>query len=140
VLEAMVAAILKAMGATQRIVSHRRVIFPIKNNSFSKWKYQQAPACMIAVSWHIRHLLLNYGIAPGRINVVYDSAELPEALSEAMRDQARERLGLEEKSLLGCVGHFAAERGTPIYQGLSHSDTVSRPTLLLEMDRRAVPN
>ena len=39
------AAILKAMGATQPIVAHRRVIFPIKNNSFSKWKYQQAPAC-----------------------------------------------------------------------------------------------
>ena len=106
------AAILKAVGASQPIVGHRRVIFPIKNNSFSKWKYQQAPACMIAVSWHIRHLLLNYGIAPGRINVVYDSTELPEAISEAVRDQARERLGLgRENLLLGCVGQFTEEKG-----------------------------
>ncbi len=67
---------------------------------------------MIAVSWHIRHLLLNYGIAPGRINVVYDSTELPEAISEAVRDQARERLGLgRENLLLGCVGQFTEEKG-----------------------------
>jgi len=106
------AAILKAMGATQPIVSHRRVIFPIKNNSFSRWKYQQAPACIISVSWHIRHLLLNYGIAPGRIKVVYDSAKFPEEPSEVFRAQARERLGLNRKSLLlGCVGHFTAEKG-----------------------------
>ena len=106
------ATILKAMGATQPIVSHRRVIFPIKDNSFSKWKYKQASACIIAVSWHIRHLLLNYGIAPGRIKVVYDCAEFPEPLPVAMRDQARERLGLDKKNLLlGCVGHFTAEKG-----------------------------
>jgi glycosyltransferase involved in cell wall biosynthesis len=106
------AAILRAVGASQPIVAHRRVIFPIKNNSFSKWKYQQVPTCIIAVSWHIRHLLLNYGIAPERIKVVYDSAEVPEVLPEAIRDRARERLGLDRKSLiLGCVGHFTTEKG-----------------------------
>jgi glycosyltransferase involved in cell wall biosynthesis len=106
------AAILKGMGAIQRIVSHRRVIFPIKSNSFSKWKYQQVPSCIIAVSWHIRHLLLNYGIAAERTKVVYDSTELPDSIPEAMREEARERIGLDRKNLLlGCVGQFTAEKG-----------------------------
>lgn len=119
------AAILRAVGSSQPIVAHRRVIFPIKNSSFSKWKYHQVPACIIAVSWHIRHLLLNYGVPAGRISVVYDSTELPEPLPEAIRDQARERLGLDRKNLIiGCVGHFTEEKGhTDLIKGFFRIQT-----------------
>ncbi|MFN8005878.1 MAG: glycosyltransferase [Terriglobia bacterium] len=106
------ASVLKSLGVRSRIVAHRRVIFPIKDNPFSKRKYREAADCIIAVSAYIRELLRNYGVSPERIRVVYDSLELPRSLPEDARNRARRDLGLGPEALvIGCVGHFSPEKG-----------------------------
>ena len=55
----------------------RRVAFPVRRNLASRWKYRRA-AHFIAVSDCVRRTLMEAGVDPGRITVVYDGILLPE--------------------------------------------------------------
>ncbi|HLI85295.1 MAG TPA: glycosyltransferase family 4 protein [Bryobacteraceae bacterium] len=62
---------LAALASRRPLIVARRVAFPIR----SYWKYNRAE-CYIAVSNHVRSVLLEGGIPPERIFVVYDGVPL----------------------------------------------------------------
>lgn len=58
-------------------VVSRRVAFPVGYNLASRWKYRRARH-FIAVSQFVRHVLIEAGVDPARITVVYDGVPLHE--------------------------------------------------------------
>jgi len=64
-----------AMTGITRLVVSRRVAFPVQPNPISKWKYRHA-VHYIAVSRMVKQTLLDAGIAPSRITVVYDGVPM----------------------------------------------------------------
>ncbi len=65
------------MAGNARLVVSRRVAFPVQQNPVSRWKYHHA-AHYIAVSEFVKNTLLDAGIAPSRITVVYDGVPMQE--------------------------------------------------------------
>jgi hypothetical protein len=63
------------MAGVTRLVVSRRVAFPVQPNPISKWKYRHA-AHYIAVSRMVKETLVDAGIAPSRITVVYDGVPM----------------------------------------------------------------
>ncbi len=70
------------------LIVSRRVAFPVKENLFSRRKYAKADH-YIAISSHVRNKLLEAGIEPARISVVYDGVALGDepALPVDQRDK-----------------------------------------------------
>jgi len=64
-----------AMAGITRLVVSRRVAFPVQPNPVSRWKYRHA-AQYIAVSHMVKQTLVDAGIAPSRIAVVYDGVPM----------------------------------------------------------------
>ena len=60
-----------AVLSGKRTVVSRRVAFPVGRNAASQWKYRRA-AHYIAVSEYVKRTLVEGGVFPGRITVVYD--------------------------------------------------------------------
>ena len=60
-----------ALLARKPLVVSRRVAFPVRRGVASWWKYRQA-AHYIAVSQCVKHILMDAGVEPGKITVVYD--------------------------------------------------------------------
>jgi glycosyltransferase involved in cell wall biosynthesis len=63
------------MAGITRLVVSRRVAFPVQPNPVSRWKYRHA-AHYIAVSRMVKQALVDAGIAPSRITVVYDGVPM----------------------------------------------------------------
>lgn len=64
-----------ALAASAPFVVSRRVAFPVQRNLFSRLKYARA-AHYIAVSKYVRQTLVDAGIAPSRIRIVYDGVPM----------------------------------------------------------------
>ena len=64
-----------ALLASRALVVSRRVAFPIRRSPASTWKYARARHYM-AVSRHVAGQLIDAGIKPERISVVYDGVPL----------------------------------------------------------------
>jgi len=64
-----------AMAGATRLVVSRRVAFPMQPNPVSRWKYRHA-AQYIAVSRMVKQTLVDAGIPPSRIAVVYDGVPM----------------------------------------------------------------
>ncbi len=65
---------LALLGGKPVVVS-RRVAFPVRRGMGSRWKYARA-AHYIAVSRCVKQILMDAGIAPERITVVYDGVPI----------------------------------------------------------------
>ena len=63
------------MTGIPRLVVSRRVAFPVQPTPVSRWKYRHA-AHYIAVSRMVQQTLVDAGIAPSRITVVYDGVPM----------------------------------------------------------------
>jgi glycosyltransferase involved in cell wall biosynthesis len=63
------------MAGITRLVVSRRVAFPVQPNPVSRWKYRRG-AHYIAVSRMVKQTLVDAGIAPSRITVVYDGVPM----------------------------------------------------------------
>jgi glycosyltransferase involved in cell wall biosynthesis len=66
-----------ALFAKVPFVVSRRVAFPVRPGRLSRWKYSK-PAHYMAVSEFVRRGMVDYGIPPERISVVYDGVPLLE--------------------------------------------------------------
>ena len=64
-----------ALFTRKPLVVSRRVAFPVRRNIASGWKYRRA-AHYIAVSQCVKRILIDAGIEPEKITVVYDGAPL----------------------------------------------------------------
>ena len=60
-----------ALLASKPLVVSRRVAFPVRRNAASWWKYRR-PIHYIAVSQCVKRILMEAGVEPGKITVVYD--------------------------------------------------------------------
>ncbi|WP_321470191.1 glycosyltransferase family 4 protein [uncultured Paludibaculum sp.] len=72
---------LAALHARCPFVVSRRVAFPVKTGWLSRWKYRRA-AHYLAISETVRCTLLEAGVAPERVSVVYDCTQVPERVSD----------------------------------------------------------
>jgi glycosyltransferase involved in cell wall biosynthesis len=60
------------------VVVSRRVAFPVRRSMLSQWKYGRATH-YIAVSQFVKRTLIEAGVDPGKISVVYDGVSLDSA-------------------------------------------------------------
>lgn len=63
-----------ALFSTSPLIVSRRVAFPIKNTLTSRWKYRQ-PVLYLAVSKYVAGKLIEAGVPPRKIEVVYDGVQ-----------------------------------------------------------------
>ena len=91
------------------IVVARRVGFPVGSLGRSKYRF---PALVIAISEFVRWRLIEAGVAPEKVHVVYDGVRVPATLPDAsVRDATRQRHGAGEQSfVIGTLAGFAPEK------------------------------
>ncbi len=83
-----------------RFVASRRVAYPLSQSSIARARYTRA-ARIIAVSRFVRKSVIESGLPPDRVDVVYDGVELPEFIGAAPP---------EDSPLIGCVGYLLPEK------------------------------
>ena len=106
------AVLLKTLGWGGGVVAARRVAFSIRRNPWWKFKYARQTSRVIAVSRYVRDLLIEEGLEPGQVEVVYDGVDTEAGPLSEQRSSARRRLGVADgEFLIGCVGHFTPEKG-----------------------------
>ena len=98
------------------LVVSRRVAFPVRRNPASRWKYRR-PAHFIAISEFVKTTLLDAGLDPCKITVVYDgvsvdrwpeSAERSLVLALDSEDPGKGKKIVEQASTLADVPvHFS---------------------------------
>ena len=64
-----------ALLARAPLIVSRRVAFPVKRTWMSRWKYRQ-PALYLAVSQYVAGKLIEAGVPPRKIQIVYDGVRL----------------------------------------------------------------
>lgn len=87
-------------------VSARRVNFPLKSR-FSRYKYNWLQDGIITVSDTIRETLLNGGVSPDLVTVIYEGVDLAWI---DLQTPPPERLG-NGNLVVGTVAHFSHEKG-----------------------------
>jgi glycosyltransferase involved in cell wall biosynthesis len=93
------------------IVVSRRIALPLSRGSFSLARYRAA-ARIIAVSHFVEKSIIQSGLAPDRLSVIYDGVQIPAEISEAQRESARAQLGIARGiSSIGNVAAFVPEKG-----------------------------
>jgi glycosyltransferase involved in cell wall biosynthesis len=105
------------LGATQKLVVHRRLDFPVSKNFASRWKYRSPRVDLfLAVAAVIRQILIDAGVSADRVKVVNSSIDLArfeEARSRRAEIGARTRaeLGLTAGiPVIGNVAHLAGHK------------------------------
>jgi glycosyltransferase involved in cell wall biosynthesis len=89
----------------------RRIGFPLQKNWVSRRRYRAIDRFLPNCN-EVAHSLLEAGIAPERITVVYEGVELPPAVTSEMHLSARKQWGVkEEEFLFGCASVFVPEKG-----------------------------
>jgi glycosyltransferase involved in cell wall biosynthesis len=107
---------LASWGLPVRRVASRRVTFLPGTRARHRFIYARTCHAVIAVSEHIRGLLLETGVPPGRVEVIPDGIEIPAAaLTAAQRHEARHAWGLEDPHfVVGQLGAFTPEKGQEV--------------------------
>lgn len=90
------------------MVVSRRVAFPLQMNFWSRYKYFAPRQRFIAVSLFVKGLMVDSGIQPALIDVVYDCVDL--TIEAGGGSQARTGLS-SEQFIVGTVGALEPEKG-----------------------------
>ncbi|MGE5326065.1 MAG: glycosyltransferase family 4 protein, partial [Deltaproteobacteria bacterium] len=108
---ALTAAWLARAHRRMGLVVSRRLAYPLGKSSISLNRYRRV-ARILAVSRFVAESVVNSGIDPGKVTVVYDGVEIPPPVSSEDRAKARKLLGIPaEQIVLGCVGYLLPEKG-----------------------------
>ena len=130
-----------ALAGSARLVVSRRVAFPVQANPVSRWKYRRA-SHYIAVSEFVKRTLIEAGIEPSRITVVYDGVPMrprsqgPEILVPASQDPRKgTELALEALRIAGLPGRISANleadlENAGIFLYITHSEGLGSAVLL----------
>ena len=96
------------------VIASRRIALPLSQNSFSLARYRTA-ARIVAVSHFVEKSVIESGISPDCVEVIYDGVEIPPQISGADRDRGRASLRIPQDSLcIGNVAAFVPEKGHAI--------------------------
>lgn len=107
-------------GSSKRLlVVSRRVAFPIKQTSLSRWKYLQADV-FLAVSKYVASKLKNAGVEKGVVRVVYDGIPIPSS-------PARPELG----RVVSVAGKSIDLPGIPVHISTNLFDDLSTASVFL---------
>ena len=87
------------------IVVSRRIALPLSRGLFSLSRYR-ATARIVAISHFVERSVIQSGLPPDRISVIYDGVQIPPEISQAQRDSARNQLEIPRDIL--CIGNVAA--------------------------------
>ncbi len=96
------------------IVASRRIALPLSRGSVSLARYRSA-ARIVAVSRFVERSVVESGLSPDHVEVIYDGVEIPPEITNADRENAREEFGIPPGGL--CIGNVAAlvpEKGQEI--------------------------
>lgn len=134
---------LTALFTRKPLVVARRVAFPLQNTFLSRWKYGMADH-YIAVSQHVRNVLITGGVPADKISVVYDGVPaLDEIVSAgdlvvapAANDPAKGTLLLKRAAeLAGAKVYFSRHLQEDLYRAalfayISYSEGLGSAILL----------
>ena len=124
------------------LVVSRRVAFPVRAGVLSRWKYDRATR-FVAVSEFVKGTLLEAGVQPDRVSVVYDGVELPAAAAVARQPfvlapetddpQKGSALAIEACRAAGVELRFSRDLEsdlprTSLFLYLTHSEASARPS------------
>jgi glycosyltransferase involved in cell wall biosynthesis len=87
------------------VVVSRRIALPLSQSRFSLARYRAA-ARVIAVSHFVKLSVLDSGLAPDRVSVIYDGVQIQPEVSASQREAARAQLGIAPE--IPCIGNIAA--------------------------------
>jgi glycosyltransferase involved in cell wall biosynthesis len=95
-----------------RLVSTRRVDFPVKANPFSRRNYRDPQQHYIAISGGVRDVLIAGGVDPERIDVVHSGVPAIDPASCPSREALRREWGVgADEILIGSVGALTDHKG-----------------------------
>jgi L-malate glycosyltransferase len=92
----------------------RRVIFPIRKAIFSQLKYKSKRIDkIIAVCEGVKKVLVEYGIQPSRIQIIYGGYDLEKIVSKGKEgNRIRKEFNIKDKELLvSLVGNYSYYKG-----------------------------
>jgi glycosyltransferase involved in cell wall biosynthesis len=92
------------------LVAARRVDFPLKRNSFSRWKYRQVD-CFIASSEAIRRILLRDGVEPARVITVHEGVDVAKIRATPVVNLHEDLWLPHDAPLAGNVAALAEHKG-----------------------------
>jgi L-malate glycosyltransferase len=111
---ALTAAWLASAQKNVPVVVSRRVAYPLSGGRLALKRYQLAQR-VVAISHFVERSVLESGVPPERVAVVYEGVEVPPSPTPEARRQARQRWGVTgEERLLGCIGYLLPEKGQEI--------------------------
>ncbi len=92
------------------LVVSRRVAYSLKGQ-LARARYLAAKR-ILAISRFVQKSILDSGLPPEMVDIVYEGVELPPPPAAEMRRDARQRCGVaSEEILFGCVGYLLPEKG-----------------------------
>jgi glycosyltransferase involved in cell wall biosynthesis len=93
------------------VVASRRVAYPLQGNVIALRRYLAASR-IVAVSRFVAASVVDSGISPDKVDVVYEGVQVPPGITSQERERARQSWGVTgNESLLGCVGYLLPEKG-----------------------------
>jgi glycosyltransferase involved in cell wall biosynthesis len=110
---AVTAAWLALWGRSLRVpfVISRRVGYPIGKSPLSQARYRAATKIVANSKWVAEQAAAS-GAPRGKIDVVYEGADIPLRFTTEQRQRARARWGVSQSTpLLGCVGVLLPDKG-----------------------------
>jgi glycosyltransferase involved in cell wall biosynthesis len=87
------------------VIASRRIALPLSPGFISLARYRAA-ARIVAVSHFVRRSVIESGLPPDCVEMIYDGVEIPPAISRADRDAARGHFAIPPESI--CIGNVAA--------------------------------
>jgi len=93
----------------------RRYDVRVEFNKMARARLAQRFDHIIVPSAYLKRLVVNWGISPARVSVVYNALQVPADVPQVAQEEARRRLNLPGGPLL-----FTAARMTP-WKGIDHS-------------------
>ena len=133
---ALTAAWLAGAQRLTHVIVSRRVAYSLSSGGLARKRYQIVHR-IVAISHFVEKSVLESGVAPEKVAVVYEGVEVPRLPTQEARQQARRRWSVtENEKLLGCIGYLLPEKGQEIaIRALSTIGTkVPRARLLLAGD------
>jgi glycosyltransferase involved in cell wall biosynthesis len=108
---ALTAAWLARVFRQTALVAHRRILAPIHSGRIALARYRAADR-IFAASKEIATCLVDSGIAPSQVEVVYDGIEIPPAVTGDVRRCARQQWKLANGQIVfGCVAYMVPGKG-----------------------------